>query len=177
MSEVSPHFRIEGYGGFEIPQGMGVIYEYYIPSIGLSYVGQTIDLLRRHEAHKRRGRLAPYIASNDYVLNILEIVECSRLDREERRFIAQLNTRTPFGLNVSEGGRDLDIAPLTDFASRMRWTFEDHDVPVCGEAFKAKVFKGKSGGFFIRIPKKAADSLLLIEGDELDCEMSHRRQS
>lgn len=172
---ISPHFRIEAYKDFEIPRGSGVIYEYYIPSIGKSYIGQTTDLLRRHREHRNHGKLAPYIASDDYILNVLEVVEVSKLDREERRFIADFHTQSPYGLNVSEGGRTFDLAPLVDFSSRVDWTFKNHDTEFRGENFTAKFYKDANGRFFTYIPEKVAESLLMIDGDEMSVSIDHRR--
>lgn len=166
---------IADYEGFEIPKGYGVIYEYFIPSICKSYIGQTTNLHRRHFAHLRRGPLSAYLRSDDYILNVLETVEVRKLDHMERVYIARLHTQYPNGLNVRPGGRKDDLPPMTDFSGRMEWVFSDHEHHGEGIDFKAVALKDKAAGMYILIPKDVVRRMHLRTGDELDVRIDYTK--
>lgn len=170
-------FRIEGYKGYTIPEGYGVIYEYYIPSLGKSYIGQTTNLFRRHFAHRKRGKLAPYLQADDYILNILATVEVRRLNRAERMYISLLDTRHPHGLNVSEGGRDRDFPPISDVSLQMNWAFTTHDpVPTDGEArFFSSEFSRDRSGCWVKVPMDVVRKMLLRDGDRVEVWMRYEK--
>lgn len=157
---------IADYEDLVIPDGYGVIYEYYIPSLDKSYIGQTTDLMRRHQDHRSRGRLSPYIREDDYILNVLEFADRRRLDHLEQVYIQRLDTQAPNGLNVHQGGRIEGMVPK-DFSDRMEWTFREHrDLWMTKDGFWATVWKDQ-GQYCIMIPREVADDLHIREGSRV----------
>ena len=154
-----------------VPDGFGVIYEYHIPSLCKSYIGQTTNLYLRHSAHLNRGKLSPYIREGDFRLQVLEIAPVEKLDRRERWYIRCLQTICPDGLNAHPGGR-LDMMFPQDFSERMEWTFADHSERGCPESFSAYVELVK-GRLVISIPSEVVRRMHLMEGDLMDIGISY----
>ena len=88
-----------------------IIYLLTFPS-GKSYVGQTIlaieDRLQQHRRMAKSGTFAVNAAWRKYGeprVTILERVETrEELDRQERFWIQELDTRAPNGYNLTKGG-------------------------------------------------------------------------
>lgn len=163
-------YQIEGYEEYRVPEGFGVIYEYYLPSLGMSYIGQTTDIYKRHLGHKRHGKLSPYIRADDYILNILEVAPTPRLDHLEKAYIKRLGTLAPDGLNISKGGRQNDLCIVKDFSCQIQWTFTDHSNVSRSRSerqFSQRVQKGKHR-YYVYIPAEVVNKMRLCEGDLMD---------
>lgn len=78
---------------------------------GRSYVGQSIDVARRWEEHKRGQGNCPSLSaallkygSEAFDFEVLEICEPAQLNLREAHHIAALCTLSPFGYNLRSGG-------------------------------------------------------------------------
>lgn len=144
-----PH-TIKDYLDFTIPEGYGVIYEYTILSLDKAYIGQTKNILSRHQQHATNTKLlGPYISQGDYGLEILDVVPIEELDEAEMKYIKANKTLEPDGFNVSPGGRNNDMMPI-------RAKVTHHSKPTENATHLSSKIVEFNGRFYIPIPRKYA---------------------
>lgn len=93
---------------------------------GLVYVGRSVDIRRRLDAHRAArndmlvSRQIRESGFDSFDVQILELCDCSSLDEREAHWVKALGSLHPNGLNLRSGGRrsefccDLAISHMAD---------------------------------------------------------------